>query len=269
MHTQETSSGAIDAALASVDVRAVTKCFGPRVALDDLTLCASGGEIYCLLGGTGAGKTVTLRILLGLIAPTSGHVLVAGHDVAAAAFEARQQATFVAGTGMLLTAMTVRQNLRFFVRLPRAERRWNEQEGLNALRIMGVPERVFDARVKDLPRNIIVALWLAIAWLRASPVVLLDEPTIGLDTRAVAQLQTHLLRFRERGQAVLIATADVLFASQVADRIGVLKRGRKVAERTRTEVLGLSLTELYVDYIGRPPTRASLEHPTAPRRLHM
>lgn len=251
-----------------IDVRGLTKRLGDsQYAVQDLTLSMRGGEIYCLLGGTGAGKSTTMRMLLGLIAPTAGHAQLAGYEPWVAPLEVRRRTTFITGRGALCGAMTARQNLRFLVQTADTSRRWQEADGRNALRTMGVPERDFERRVKDLPRHIVMALWLAVGWLRATPILLLEEPTAGLDPRAGARIQRHLWRFRERGQAVFVTTTDILFASQIADRIGILKQGRLVAERTRADVLSLSLTELYFDYVGQPPRRTSLEHPHAPRRL--
>jgi ABC-2 type transport system ATP-binding protein len=105
----------------------------------------------------------------------------------------------------------------------------------------------------------VMNLWLAIAWLRGGPVLLLSEPTHGLDAQATARLHTQILGFRDRRVAVIVLTADVLFASQVADRLAILKRGVKVSERTRAEVLSLSLTELYIDFVGQPPSRSNLD----------
>ena len=250
-----------------IEVRGLTKHFAATPAVQDLTLSVHGGEVYCLLGGAGAGKTTTVKMLLGLIPPSAGHAILAGHDPAVSPRLARAQTTFITGGATLSGAMTARQNLRFLVQTANPTHRWQEREGLNALRTMGLPERVFERRVQDLSRDLVLALWLAVGWLRHTPVLLLDHPTADLDQRAVARLQVRLARFRDRGQAVLLATADILFASQIADRIGIIKQGRTVAERTRADVLSLSLTELYIDYIGRPPQRASLEHPSAPRRL--
>jgi ABC-2 type transport system ATP-binding protein len=251
----------------AVEVRQVQVHAGPnRQALHDLTFSVAPGEVYCVLGGSGAGKSTLLRVLLGLV-PYSGQVLITEHEVSADPIRARQEAALVTSQGTLSGAMTARQNLELFVRLAAPAAPWRAEDGLNALRIMGLPERAFDRRVRELPRALMTSLWLAIAWLRQSPVLLLDEPTAGLDPTASSRIQQCVDRFRARGQAIVLATTDVLLASQLADRLAVLKQGRMVAERARADVLSLSLTELYLDYVGRPPRRASLEHPTAPRRL--
>jgi ABC-2 type transport system ATP-binding protein len=248
----------------SIEVRAVTCRSGHKTFLESVSLASRSAEIYCLLGGNGAGKTTLAKVLLGLVRPDAGEAYVGGHHSIRDALGVRRVTTFVTGEGTLLEAMTARQNLRFFVGLARGGRDWNDVRAVNAMRLMGVPEQAFDRRVKSLPRDLVVALWLAIAWLRESPVLLLDEPTIGLDSRAVARLQARLLRFRAQGRTILVATADVLFASQIADRLGILKAGQKVTEHTRAEVLTLSLTDLYAEYVGRPPQRLSLDHPEIP-----
>jgi ABC-2 type transport system ATP-binding protein len=246
----------------------VTKAFGTAApAVDDLTLSVRGGEVYCLLGGTGAGKTTVMRLLLGLVPPTTGRIVVNGEDVVTQPMVGRRHGTFISGAGSLCPLMTVQQNLALFAHLGRPTASWTSADQLNALRMMGIPERTFHTPLKGLRREILVAVWLAVAWLRDTPVVLLDEPTAGLDTRAVHQFQKHVWAFRERGRAVLMATADVLLASQVADRIGILKGGRMSAERTRAEVLSLSLSDLFLDYVGRPPGRAPVEPLRAPPRI--
>jgi ABC-2 type transport system ATP-binding protein len=254
----------VDGSPSSIDVRAVTCRVGKRVLLQSITMACGSAEIYCLLGGNGAGKTTLAKVLLGLVRPTTGDAYVGGYHSGRDNVDARRITTFLTGEGTLLESMTARQNLRFFVNLGQGGGRWNAARGVNAMRLMGMPENSFDARVKHLPRDLVLALWLAIAWLRDSTVLLLDEPTTGLDPRGVDRLQTRLLRFRARGRAILVTTADVLFASQVADRLGILKAGHKVTEHTRAEVLNLSLTELYAEYVGRPPQRLSLDHPEIP-----
>jgi ABC-2 type transport system ATP-binding protein len=250
---------------ALLEAIALTQQFGASArAVDDLTFSVGAGEVYCLLGGTGAGKTTAMRMLLGLLAPTAGTVRWMGCQVSPGSLEIRRGCTFITGAGTLCGTMTAIQNLEFFAALGHPACRWTKADRLNALRRMGIPERAFDARVRALPRELVVALWLAVAWLRETPLLLMDEPTLGIDTPATGRLQQHLLAFRERGQVVVVATADVMLASQVADRIAFLKRGRTSVERTRAEILSLSLAELYLDYVGRPQGRMApqLSRPT-------
>ena len=233
-------------------------------SITDVSFSVSAGEVYCVLGGRGAGKSVLSRLLLGLLNADAGAVSVAGYEVAADPVGARRQIGVVDGRSALFDAMTVTQNAEILTRLGRPLVPWTSRDGRDSLRLMGVPERVFNQRVKQLPRDLVMSLWLAVAWSRKVPVLLLGDPTAGLDARAAARLQAQMAAFRDRRVAIVILTADLLFASQIADRIGILKRGRKVTEHTRAEVLSLSLTELYVDFVGQPPSRASLDALRAP-----
>lgn len=253
---------------AGVTASGLTKRFVvASAAVEDLSFSVSPGEIYCLLGGTGAGKTSVLRMLLGLLAPSGGRASVAGYDPTKQPIDARRVTTFITSAGTLSRSMSALHNLETFVRLAPSTRVFEKAHFVNALRLMGVPERAFQRNAAELPRDTLLSVWLAVAWLRETPVLMLDEPTVGIDTKAVARLQTYLYRFRERGQIVLITTADVLFASQVADRIGIMKRGQKSGEYARADVVSRSLTDLYAEYVGHSPRRHSLEHPTIPRRV--
>ena len=224
---------------------------GDRLALDGLSLQVQAGELYCLLGAQGSGKTTAIGLFLAFWRPTSGQAIVAGVDPANRPVEATRHVSYIRVQASLYDTMTPRQNIEFFTRLgmdepaPRAA-------VYDAMRQYGVPERSFDRKVASLPRELRLSLWLAIASLKQTPIIILDEPTSGLDSRASADLQEHLLDFKHQGKAILLATTDVFLASQVSDRIGILKQGRKVAERTRSQMLGLSLSELYFDYVGRP-----------------
>ena len=92
---------------------------------------------------------------------------------------------------------------------------------------------------------------MALAWVQQTPAVVLDEPTADLDSKAAADIEEPLEEFRRAGTAVLLATADVLLAAQVADRIAILKDGQIVTERGQRQMLGRSMAELYADYVGR------------------
>ena len=253
---------------ARVDVRRVTKFRdASHVGVTAITFRIDPGEVYGLLGGAGAGKSILVRILFGLAVADEGEVTINGWNVRTDPLLCRRAMTLITGDGTLFGAMTVQQNLAFVTRVASPAKRSTRTDRRTVLRLMGMPDRLLDTRVKFLPRELVVTLWLAVAWLRETPVLVLDAPERGLDTKAVARLQTTLDMFRARGTAVLLATADLLFASQAADRLGIVKQGRLVAEYTRGELLSRSLTELYADYVGRVSSRASLDHLRLPRQL--
>jgi len=237
----------------------LSKRFGlDRLALDQLNFQVRPGELYCLLGAHGSGKTTAVNLFLDFYRPTSGRALVDGFDVARSPIEAKRRMSFIGGSAALYPGMTPRQNIEFFTRL--AGSSGSKTRTYDVLRQFGVPERLFERKVADVPPEIRLLIWLSIASLRETPVLLLDEPTAGLDSRATADLQDHLLDFKRQQRAILLATSDVLLATQVSDRIGILKHGQMVVERTRSQMLGQSLTEIYFDYVGRPPRNGAAAH---------
>lgn len=248
-----------------IDAVDLTKRFGDRPAVDRLSFEVRSGELYCLLGPEGSGKTTAVNLLMGFTSASEGRALVCGVDPRVHPIEARRQIAFISMHSALYGAISPRRNIEFFTRLA-LNRPVTRGAAYDAMRQFGIPERSFEKKVSTLPQELRLSLWLAIASLRQTPVIILDEPTFGLDSRASADLQEHLAEFRRQGKAVLLATTDVLLASQIADRIGMLKQGRKVAERTHSQMLGLSLNELHFDYVGRPPRPGTspLHDPTLP-----
>jgi ABC-type multidrug transport system ATPase subunit len=122
------------------------------------------------------------------------------------------------------------------------------------MRRASVPERYFERPAGQLGPAVLLSVWLAISFLKHSTVLLFDEPTVRLDLYATADLQEILNELRGRGKAILIATSDVLLAGAIADRVGILTEGRKRVELSRRELVGRSLPELYLEYLGRPLT---------------
>lgn len=221
-------------------------------AVRNLSFAVSRGEVYCLLGGKGSGKTTTMDMVLGLRSPTAGSVNVAGLDPSARPIAARRLMSFVDGGAEFYPSMTPLENLRFFLGLSGSAVAANTVAVVNALREVGIADRDIHTKIVDLAPDASIATALAIGLLRQSPVVVLDDPTARLDSRAIARLEETLDLFRQRRTAVLLTTHDVLLAGQVADRVGILKQGEMVTERSRTALLGQSLTEFIEQYVGRP-----------------
>ncbi len=218
------------------------------LALDALHLQVKPGEIYCLLGANGAGKSTTIHLFLNFIEPTAGKALVNGVDVAANPLEAKQYLAYVSENVMLYGNFTATQNLEFFARLA-GRRGLTRADYHMAMRRVGLAERSFDQRVKEFSKGMRQKLGIAIAMIKDAPALLLDEPTSGLDPKAAAEFQETLGELRERGKAILMCTHDIFRAKDVADRVGIMKEGRKVMERSRAELERENLERLYLDYM--------------------
>jgi ABC-2 type transport system ATP-binding protein len=220
-----------------------------KLALDALDLEVRPGEIYCLLGANGAGKTTTLNLFLGFLRPTSGRARIRGIDVAENPREALANVAYLSENVQLYGHFSARWNLRFFTRLS-GRRTLRSQDLDRALREVGLPEHSFTQKVAAFSKGMRQRLGLAIALLVDAPALLLDEPLSGLDPKAAREMTEALLELRGRGKALLLSTHDLFRARELADRVGILEQGRKVAERDREDLEHQDLEEMYFDHMG-------------------
>lgn len=218
------------------------------LALDALNLKVEPGNIYCVLGANGAGKTTTINLLLNFIEPTSGQALINGVDVAKQPLEAKQHVSYVSENVMLYGNFTARQNLDFFAKLG-GKRNLKKDDYHQVLREVGLQEKAFGQKVKEFSKGMRQKVGIAIAIIKDTPAILLDEPTSGLDPKAGAELMGILNQLRDRGKAVLMSTHDIFRVKELADRVGIMKEGRKVIERSRAELEHEDLESLYLDYM--------------------
>jgi len=218
------------------------------LALDALNLKVEPGEIYCLLGANGAGKTTTINLFLNFIEPNSGRALVQGLDVSQDPLEAKKYLAYVSENVMLYGHFTARQNLDFFARLG-GKRDLKREDYHMVMRQIGLPEKAFEQKVKEFSKGMRQKVGIAIAIIKDAPAILLDEPTSGLDPKAGAEFLEILHELRERGKAILMSTHDIFRAKEIANRVGIMKEGRKVMERTREELEHEDLQALYLDYM--------------------
>jgi ABC-2 type transport system ATP-binding protein len=218
------------------------------LALDRLDLEVRPGEIYCLLGANGVGKTTTINLFLGFIPPTAGRCLINGIDVAKDPLEAKKHVSFVSENVMLYGNFTARQNLDFFARLG-GRTALTKSDSTEAMRRVSLQEKAFDQRVKNFSKGMRQKLGIAIAIVKGAPAVLLDEPTSGLDPKAASEFLEIMAELRGEGKAVLMSTHDIFRAKDIGDRVGIMREGRLVMERTREELRNADLNRIYIDYM--------------------
>ncbi len=240
------------------------KVFGRATAVDDLSFSVAAGEIYGLLGPNGAGKTTALRILAGLLAPTSGSAHVTGIDVSAAPREAQRRLGFLTGTTGLYGRLTGREVLTYFGRLhgmPPERIALRVDELSRALDLGGLLDKRCEALSSGQKQRVSVAR----AVLHDPPVLILDEPTVGLDVLASRFLRDYVSAERARGKAILFSTHYLAEAELLCDRIGLLYRGRLLAEGTPPSLRALargasSLEEAFLRLVEQteiPPVAAT------------
>lgn len=213
-----------------IETEGLTRRFGDLVAVDDVSLTVRAGEVFGLLGPNGAGKTTTLRMVAGLIGPTSGRVTVAGERVTdgpKVARRARRLVGVLPEEVGLYPDLSVARTLAFFARLYQVPPAAAAERIESLLVRLGLWDRR-DAAAATLSKGLKQRLGLARALVHEPPVVLLDEPTANLDPEAATLVREVLAELRDCGRAVVLNTHRLEEAERVCDRVGVL-RGRLVA----------------------------------------
>ena len=199
----------------------LTRRFDSRVAVEDVSFDLRPGEIFALLGPNGAGKTTTLRMLAGLIAPTAGEVRIGDEPVSrTTAPRLRSRVGFLTETPGLWDRLTVRENLLVYARLhglPHPSRAVDE-----ALGVFGIADRGRDATA-HLSKGLKQRVALARTLLHKPDIVLLDEPTAGLDPESARDVRELILRLRTEKRAVLMSTHNLDEVERVADRVAVMR----------------------------------------------
>lgn len=222
-----------------------------RPAVGRVSFVIRRAELLAILGGPGAGKTTIVDSLMGFLTPTAGRVRVCGTNPSMSPQACRRYISFVDRSRGVDDLMTAVQNLEFFARLGAPPLGRNRVDAIGTLRRVGVADRHMRIAVGAAPAEVALATALAIGFLRATPVLVLDDPTAGLDSRAIDGFVETMELFRTTQTAILLTTSDVLLAGQLADRIGVLKEGQILVEQARPQLLGQSLTEFAEQYLGR------------------
>ncbi len=224
-----------------IEIRNLRKTYGSVLAADDISLEVQPGEIFGLLGPNGAGKTTTLECLEGIRQPDRGDLAVQGVDPTRQPRKLRQLIGVQLQTGGLPDAMTVDEAMRFFAAYHGvAPRR-------DLLVRMGLGDKL-GAQYHQLSIGLRRRLALALAIAHDPPVVILDEPTAGLDVASRTELHALMAELRAGGTAILLATHDMAEAEKLADRVAILLAGRIVAAGSPRELTaaGAGLTKVSV-----------------------
>jgi ABC-type multidrug transport system ATPase subunit len=224
------ANGQNDALL--VETHGLTKRYGNRItAVDELDLTIKRGEVYGFLGPNGAGKTTTLRMLLGLIKPSSGAATVLGEEPGAPTGLARVGA--LVESPAFYPYLSGRDNLRVMARYSSVEPS-RVEEVLQQVELSGRA----DDKFKKYSLGMKQRLGVAAALLKNPELLVLDEPANGLDPKGMADMRAIIRKVRGEGKTVLLSSHLLGEVEQICDRIGVILRGKLVAERTMEELRG-------------------------------
>ncbi|MDQ3702037.1 MAG: ABC transporter ATP-binding protein [Chloroflexota bacterium] len=215
------------------------KVYGTHEAVRGVDLTVRRGEIVGFLGPNGAGKTTTIKMLTGLLRPSSGQAFIMGHDVQREPVRAKASFGYVPDTPSLYGKLRGWEFLRFMGRLYRVPTAAAERRAAELLRLFELTNAASDL-VEGYSHGMQQKLALAGAMLHDPPVLFLDEPTVGLDPRSARIMKDLLVRLRDRGTAVFFSTHILEIAERMCDRVAIIDRGSIVAAGTIAELRGES-----------------------------
>jgi ABC-2 type transport system ATP-binding protein len=248
-----------------IEVRNLTKRYGELTAIRDISFSVARGEILGFLGPNGAGKTTTMRILTGYMPASAGTITVDGFDVFENSFEVRRRIGYLPEVPPLYTDMTVESYLDFVARIKGVARAKIGEATERALGVCGLTE-VRHRLTGHLSKGYRQRVGLAQALIHDPPVLVLDEPTIGLDPRQIIEIR-KLIRTLAGDRTVILSTHILPEVSQVCEKVVILAGGR-IALEERMETLmkqGVSLEDVFLQAIAKEEEEHPEEVGSAPQ----
>lgn len=218
-----------------IELQQVSKRYGERWAVRDLTLRVPRGELFAFLGPNGAGKTTTIKMLCGLLLPTSGCVCIGGYDLATQGEQARRLISYVPDQPFLYDKLTGREFLQFIADLyglPPERTPARMAEVIELFRLHDFVDELTERYSHGMRQRTVFAA----ALLHEPQVLIADEPTVGLDPRSIRELKTLLRRLAGEGMTVFLSTHTLDIAEELADRIGIIDHGRLLGLGTLDEL---------------------------------
>jgi len=223
----------------AVEIEGLTKSFGGRRALKDLSLAVAEGEFLSILGPNGAGKSTLLKIIAATLRPSSGSVRVSGLDMGRNANEVRRRVGYVPHQTLLYDDLTARENLTFYARMYGVP---DSRHRIGAVSEMLALSADLDRLVRNLSRGTQQRFSIARALLHDPSLLLLDEPETGLDQRARALFREVL---RDRRRTVIMSSHSLESCFELGDRVLILASGRIVRDEPTKSLTAADLGEIY------------------------
>ena len=217
-----------------IEVRHLTKRYGSRTAVEDLSFTVDSGAVYGFLGPNGAGKTTTMNILTGCLAATEGQVTIDGHDIFEEPIQAKARVGYLPEQPPLYTGMTVREYLSFVARAKGVRTAALDGQLEHVIDVTGVSD-VADRLIRNLSKGYRQRVGIAQALLGDPAVIILDEPTVGLDPLQIVEIR-QLIRSLGREHTVILSSHILSEVQAVCDQILLIHRGRLVASGTPGEL---------------------------------
>jgi ABC-2 type transport system ATP-binding protein len=238
----------------AIEARGISKHYGPRRALDNVSLAVRAGEIAGLLGPNGAGKTTTLSILSTLLKPDSGEVLISGKRPESDPRRLGRMLGLVPQSLALFPSLSAEQNLWHFARMQGLRRDEARERCNRVLAEVGLVERA-NTPMHVLSGGMKRLLNLACGVVHRPKILLLDEPTVGVDLQSREQLLARIRRYADEGAAVIYTTHYMEEAERICDRVLLIDHGRLIADGDLRKVIALggARPRLELTYRGELP----------------
>ncbi len=241
-----------------ISVNHLSKNFNALKAVDDLSFTVNEGDIYGFLGQNGAGKSTTIRMLLSLVKPTSGEINILGKNLFTHRSEILQQTGAVIEKPDLYKYLTAYQNLFIFAKLSGINT--TRQVIIKQLEMVGLAERAH-SKVKTFSQGMKQRLGIAVALIHNPRIIILDEPTNGLDPQGIADMRNLILQLsKEMGKTILVSSHLLSEIELIANRILIINKGKKVVEGTAAVLLDPAKTIVKIATTNDEATKIKLQN---------
>jgi ABC-2 type transport system ATP-binding protein len=225
-----------------IRLQEVSKYFGAKCAVRNLSLAVEPGEIFAFLGPNGAGKTTTIKMIVGLLRPTAGSVAVCGYDIATQGVLAKELMSYVPDQPYLYDKLTGREFLRFIAdlyKLPGDVAEFKVQQMVDLFELGEFVDQLTESYSHGMKQRVVMAS----AMLHDPRVIVIDEPTVGLDPRGMRLVKNIFRQKAREGTTIFMSTHTLGVAEELSDRIGIIDRGDLVALGTVDELRERSRVE--------------------------
>jgi len=218
-----------------ISLKNVKKIFGDKVAVDDLTLEVNKGEIFTFLGPNAAGKTTTIKMITGLLKPTSGEINVAGMSLKEDLDKAKKYISYIPDFPYLYEKLTPFEMFTFFQDIYEMDKNESEDERVRLLQLFDLDEYK-DILIENLSHGIKQRVVIALSLFHEPDVIVIDEPMVGLDPKTSKLVKMVLKENVQSGKTIFLSTHQLYVAQELADRIGIINEGKLIACGTMQDI---------------------------------
>ncbi|RJP22249.1 MAG: ABC transporter ATP-binding protein [Candidatus Abyssobacteria bacterium SURF_5] len=218
-----------------IEIRNLSRYFGSLKAVDNLNLTVGEGEFFCFLGPNGAGKTTTIKILTGLLRPTSGTAIIAGYDITTDMVKAKRILGYIPDHPYVYEKLSGREFMKFVSGMYNLDSAATTGKIEELMRLFGIAEYA-DQLIEDYSHGMRQKLIFSATFLHSPKIVIVDEPWVGLDPKSIRFVKDYLKEKTRDGVSIFMSTHTLSIAEEVADRVGIIHKGRLIAHGTVAKV---------------------------------